>query len=250
MQNYELELSNHFDLLLPNREFKLVIGLESNPGEMVTVYFDTRYSLHQFCILPGMKVNVFNLIRKNECKNEFRSNTNLSVAFEQDLNLFDYDLESNSKALSEMQDSIKLLKKRTIFDNLNELDTIFECFYFRKEFFQANQSSDELRLDASYRQKILFNNEKSTTSGSLVASKDAQCFKILAQIVRVYEFCIRIKCRQCGYLASACHCNGFKIGKQIDVDKCRVEVEFVILIDDHTSLLKCNFTDLDFDLKK
>jgi hypothetical protein len=33
------------------------------------------------------------------------------------------DLEQNSKALSEMQDSFKLLTKRTIFDNLNELDT-------------------------------------------------------------------------------------------------------------------------------
>jgi len=176
------------------------------------------------------------------------------VAFEQDLDLFghdaDDDLEQNTKALSEMQDSVKLLTKRTIFDNLNELDTIFESFYYRKEFFQDNPNNDALTLDASYRQKILFNNEKFTTSGSLGASKDAQSFKILAQIVRVYEFCIRIKCRQCGHLASACHCNGFKVGKQIDADKCRVEVEFVFLIDDHTSLLKCSFTDLDFDLKK
>ena len=137
--NYELELAKHFDLLLPNREFKLMIRLEGDEKvvdnkennelalapKCVTVYFDTRFSLHQFCILPGMRVNVFNLIRKNE--NEYRSNTNMSVAFEQYLDLFNFNEDVyNVKTLDEVKPSqYGGIMKNNIFENLDQVDTIF-----------------------------------------------------------------------------------------------------------------------------
>lgn len=260
--SYELELAKHFDLLLPNREFKLLIRLEGDEEvddnkennqlpltpkpKCVTVYFDTRFSLHQFCILPGMKVNVFNLIRKNE--NEYRSNTNMSVAFEQDLDLFNFNDEVYSvKALDEVKPSqFGGIKKKNIFENLNQIDTIYECFYFKKDIFNSTKTDVRFeQLDANYRRKMLFNNEY--VNGNV--SRDSQCVKILAQIVKIYEFCIRMKCRTCFHLASACNCNGFEIHKQIDISKYRIELEALFLIDDHTSVIKCNFIDLDFDLK-
>jgi hypothetical protein len=260
--NYELELAKHFDLLLPNREFKLLIRLEGDEEiddnkrnnestfepqpKCVTVYFDTRFSLHQFCILPGMRVNVFNLIRKNE--NEYRSNTNMSVEFEQGLDLFNFKEDVyNVKSLDDVKLSqCGVIKKKNIFENLDQVDTIFECFYFKKDVFNSTKTDVRFeQLDANYRRKILFNNEY--VNGNV--SNDSQCVKILAQIVKIYEFCIRIKCRTCFHLANACHCNGFEIHKQIDISKYRIELEALFLIDDHTSVLKCNFADLDFDLK-
>jgi hypothetical protein len=46
-------LINQFDLMLPNRQFRLVVKLKGDSNTFVTVYHDTRYSIHALSILPG-----------------------------------------------------------------------------------------------------------------------------------------------------------------------------------------------------
>ena len=45
-------LTTRFDVMFPNREFKLVLRLKQS-NVIVTVYFETRLSIYSLCILPG-----------------------------------------------------------------------------------------------------------------------------------------------------------------------------------------------------
>jgi hypothetical protein len=46
-------LTSQFDLMVPNRSFKLVIRLNDDSSTFITVYHDTRYSIYPLSILPG-----------------------------------------------------------------------------------------------------------------------------------------------------------------------------------------------------
>jgi hypothetical protein len=45
-------LMNQFDLMIPNREFKLMVKLK-NTSTLITVYYETKFSLYPLSILPG-----------------------------------------------------------------------------------------------------------------------------------------------------------------------------------------------------
>ena len=57
----EHDLLNHFDLLIPSKEFKLLISVDNQAQDIITLYFDTRYALYETNIVPGMQIEVFNL---------------------------------------------------------------------------------------------------------------------------------------------------------------------------------------------
>ena len=110
--------------------------LEDEAQTCVSVYFETRYSLHQLCVLPGLRIRAYNLVKKSSGENEFRSNTNLSVVFEQDLDVLAFEERfafDHGNAQAREAEESRETRKKTIYDNLNELDTIFESFYLQNK---------------------------------------------------------------------------------------------------------------------
>lgn len=233
--NPKSNIMDHFDLLIPNKEFKLIIKLDDQQDDCVTVFYDTRYSLHQLSILPGMRIKISNLIKKSECI--FKSNSSLTSLYDQKLNFF------GNVSIYELDKNQQILKSNAIYDKIANLNTIYESFY-------TNQN--KIDLDDSYsRLNLIF---KTTNEKGL---------KIIGQILKIYELTIRLKCKFCNYLADSCICNSSscsssssslstenKITKTfIDPHKYKVEFNISFLIDDNTSLLRVNYTDFDFDLK-
>ena len=74
-----------------------------------------------------MRVKIFNLVKKGGSEtNEFRSNTDLHVSFEQDIDLLNFDESSivNMERLKLGKNGQE--KTRTIYNNLNNLEDIFD----------------------------------------------------------------------------------------------------------------------------
>ena len=91
-------LLEHFDILISNLEFKLIINLSTD--ETVTVFYDTRFLLYPLCILPGMQITINNLIRRSDTT--FKANSTLTASFCQSFNL-----------LNQMPDMINLTLDNT-----------------------------------------------------------------------------------------------------------------------------------------
>ncbi len=112
-------LLDHFDVVLSNFKFKLVI--KTGPDEVVNVYIHTRFQVYSFCVLPGMRISLQNLIRRND--GAFKANSVPCATFRQDFNLlnelFDTDI-INSTLEQSSQKAIK---------NLSDLDSLYEHFY-------------------------------------------------------------------------------------------------------------------------
>ena len=193
-----LSLTNYYDVLIPNQEFALTLKLDTN--DLITVYFDTKFSLYSFCILPGLTIDCSNLVKKAE--NVFKSNS-INCSFNQEYNLL------NSTPTNEA-----IIKNETIFDSLNNLNFTFNDLYSKL---------DDYKLD---KKKLLF--------------KNTNKLKILGQIVRIYDLTLRIKCSNCNLLANSCCC-AQKMNK--------IELCATFLIDDHSSLIKLNYSNSNFDFK-
>ncbi len=224
-------LMDHYDLLIPNNEFKLILKIDDQIDNLVTIYYDTRYSLHQLSILPGMKIRISNLIKKSDFV--FKSNSFLTSNYFQKINFF------GNEVLNNKPENI-LKQAKLIYDKLDSLDNINESFY-------TNQHKIDFN-DANTRLKFLFENS------------NEKCLKIIGQILKIYELTIRLKCKFCTNLADMCICDsssssfssdhGNKNTKVvIDSYKYKIELNITFLIDDNTSLLKVIYTNLDFDLK-
>lgn len=180
----------HFDVLLSNLEFRLLV--KTGPDEVVTIYYDTRFLLYPFCILPGMRVSLSNLIKRND--SAYKSNTTLSAIFRQDFNLLnelvETDIINSTLELSNQK------AKKTLFENLSELNSIYEHFYLNPI---ASLGANAADLDDSeYQFNLLFKcSDKS----------ESQLVKIMAQIIKISDLELRIKCRICSLLASSCSCS-------------------------------------------
>ena len=163
----------------------------------------------------------------------------MSVRFHQDIDLFASSI-SESEELFRRDENFARQKKLTLHDRLNdELDTIYESFYLRAPCLPTSPHS----LD---RLGLLFR------PSSDEFEDDTQNIKFLAQITRIYEFCVRVRCRTCSHLAQSCLCHGFEImasKKCVDMTRYRVEMNATFQVDDHTSLLKISYAETDFDFK-
>jgi hypothetical protein len=143
-------------------------------------------------------------------------------------------------------------EKKSMLEKLNDLDSIFVNFYLRNNNESAWGEMKEID-DSKFRLGLLF---KGDGSNENMVENDAQNVKLLAQIVRIYEFNLKLKCKLCNNLVSSCKCDDLKSKLNQNrrdvlgnVNKYRIELHVTFLVDDHTSLLKLNYTDIDYDLK-
>jgi len=201
-------ITEYYDALLPNKEFQF--KLQTNQNELITIYFDTKFSMYSFCILPGMSIDIYNLVKKQGGggggggDNTYKANSNVHASIRQE------NLITNKNEL------IKFNR----FECLNELDFIYNNFY------------SDLNLASN---KLLDSNKKTNL---LLQTK----LQVLAQIIRIYDLTLRIKCVTCCKLASLCACTD--VSRQI-----KIELNMTFLIDDHTSLIKLNYSNFNFNFK-
>ena len=237
--NSNLDLMAHFDLLLPNQEFKLVLRLDTGdePNENhVTVYYDTRFSFYSLCILPGMDVTVYDLVKRAD--KVYKSSSVLNFDFIQQIDL----LRPTSAPQANSSQEISTLKKKTLYDNLKSLDFIYtKCYLHLMSTTAENKSSQYYKLNLLFRNK---------------AEEANSCMKVLAQIIKIYDLIVRIKCKQCQLLASSCSCEHNQAiatcghnRKNFDSSLYNIELNISFLIDDHTSIMKLNYSSLSFDLR-
>lgn len=198
LNNQSQSLINYYDILIPFQE--LTLSIQVNESDIVTVYYDTKHSLYPMCILPGMRIDVFNLIKKSS--NIYKSNSFICSSHFQD----DFILSNVAK-----RDSTQ--KEKSIIDRLSEINHAFDVFYFK---------TNESKLD---RRKLLFGSDS---------------LQFIGQVVRIYDLSIKMKCSKCNILHSSCAC----ITKQT-----RIEINFNLLVDDHSSLVKINYSDSNYDFK-
>ncbi len=186
----------HFDILIANIEFKLVIKLDDKAGPVVTVYYDTRFLLYPICILPGMRVTVFNLIKRNS--NIYKSNSMVCPEFFQDFNFLLLENEKDEYSmLTTIQSPYKKQEKKSLLENLKELDTIFGSFYEVGS--GVSMTTDDSReIEAETRLNLLFRNR---------STKEGNTLKIMAQLIKIYDLVLRVKCKICLQLPSSCYCS-------------------------------------------
>jgi hypothetical protein len=239
-------LIQHFDLILPNKDLKLIVRVNDLS---VTVYFDTRTTLYQLSILPGMEINVFNLIKKGDLV--YKANTSMSVSFNQRFDFVSYPIQNE---IGLETDSLKKYEKKSMLDKLNDIDCIFVNFYLKNHHDESVWGKMEDGDDLKFRLSLLFKGDMLNNEDTVL--NDAQNIKVLAQIVRIYEFNLKLFCKYCSNLVSSCKCgdinsklNQNKREVLDNVSKYRIELSTTFLIDDHSSLLKLNYTDVDYDLK-
>ena len=231
--NFSFTLMDHFDLLIPNQQFKLVIKLpKSDNGSnfeesVITVYYDTRFSIFPLCILPGIDINVTNLVKKSE--KVYKSNSNVSPSFYQNFNFLNF---SPNRDKNMVQTSTT--KKKDFFHTIESFDHLYNNVY-----------SSSFKNDASFKIDLLFKNSNiDHICGSSIL--------VLAQIQKIFNLQLRLKCKSCNSLANSCKCehlksNGFK---KFEDTKYKVEFSVIFLIDDHSSTLKITYNHSDYDLKR
>jgi hypothetical protein len=195
-------LLDHFDVVLSNLEFKLVI--KTGPDEVVNVYYDTRFLVYSFCVVPGMRISLSNLIRRND--GAFKANSMLCATFRQDFNLLKELVETD--IINSTLELSSQTAKKTLFENLSDLDSLYEHFY-SNPIRDLKPGAIELN-DSEFRFNLLFKcSEKS----------DGQLLKIMAQITKIYDLELRIKCRVCALLASSCACTKKETLKKLNYNQ-------------------------------
>jgi len=211
----EHDLLNHFDLLIPSKEFKLLISVDNQAQDIITLYFDTRYALYETNIVPGMQIEVFNLTKKAD--KFYKSSSKINASFVQSIKIDDSSIRHQFNVKNEFNLN---KQKLTIFNKLNQLSNIYD------EIYSNEKSSSSIQNEEIDRVSLLF-------------KTNIQCFKVMGYISKVYELTLRLKCKLCNL--SSCYCS--------NSIKDRVELNMSILIDDHTSLLKLTYTSNDYQLK-
>ena len=212
-------LSSYFDLILPNQEFLLSVNKvdQKDNCDLISVYFDTKLFLFPLCVLPGFKIDLFNLIKKGE--KTYKATSILRATSDQDAYLLGQSTDLTN--ISNVQTNCS--NKTDLFNILNtKIDFLFSNFY--SKFVHTTN----LKLD---NRTLLFKN-----------SGKNEKLKIYAQVVRIYDLSIRVMCTECDYLANSCSCKSANKSH-------RIEFSMSFLIDDHTSLIKLNYSSYNFDFK-
>lgn len=135
------QLVEQFDLMLPNRDLHLVVR-PLGRRETISVYFDTRLSLYEFGILPGMIVTLVNLNRKQTERSIcYKTSNHLKAVFNQRFGGLFFDLPSSlfSSSTTNEQQQIATTdantntnltrKKISLHERLVQMDNIYDCFY-------------------------------------------------------------------------------------------------------------------------
>ena len=255
------QLMNHFDVLFANREFRLQIELEESvldnidkffdslcgqdkmddsvcldrDDSIITVYFDHMFSLFELSVLPGMQIQLSNLIKRSN--RVFRSNSTLKSIYSQP---FDFLQVPADLSLGKSPDtsisysplsSPKPSKLPHPLEFLYTTSKIFSVFYTNDEQRsnrpKPRQSFDAVRLQSLFK----------LTDGP---SSHASSLTVLGQITKFYHLNLRLCCSECARFASSCTC-----GKR----NFRVELDTSFQIDDHTSWLRVNYTSANYDLE-
>lgn len=204
-------ITEYYDALLPNKEFQF--KLQTDQNELITIYFDTKFSMYSFCVLPGMSIDIYNLVKKGGGDNNtYKATSNVHASIRQE-NLIKSSLTYKSELI-----------KFNRFECLNNLDFIYNNFY------------SDLNLNKASSKLVLLDSDKKTNL--LLQTK----LQVLAQIIRIYDLTLRIKCVTCCKLASLCACTD--VSKQF-----KIELNMTFLIDDHTSLIKLNYSNFNFNFK-
>lgn len=218
-------LIKHYDLILPNKQLKLVVTtLDTN--ETVTIFFDTRYSIYPICVLPGMEIQISDLVKKGD--RVYKSNSALKPLPFQRFSLLSF---KNELIPSNKEKSI--VKKKLPNNYLFDLDFSFCSLY---QF--NNKLEDLIKKQHLFNIKLLFKNSK------VCQEQNDSLIKIYGQIVKIYELNLRLKCKICSSLISSCNC-------ETKNEKKNYSFEFStsLLVDDHSSTIKLNYKNLNIDLK-
>lgn len=121
-----------------------------------------------------------------------------------------------------------------LYDSLNGLNRIFNTFY---NYHDGSISSTTGSFNVN-QLSLLFNTNDSDKMSSSGANRQSE-YRFLAQLVRIYDFELRVKCARCDRLYNSCSCS-----QSQEV----YELKASFMIDDHTSQLKINYTNSNFDL--
>jgi hypothetical protein len=267
-----ISLMNHFEIIFPNREFKMIVKRTDDRHESassqhpnIIVYFNSKFSLHELCVLPGMHVCFHNLVKKSD--SVYKSLGTVSVLFEQNFNLLrlpmairehEGDTTCNNEKQAEL--ATTLSKRKTIFETLNQLDLIYNDIYLKnqhcweKKTRQGLSSNKIDELDekseastAAYKLKLLFKNSLFGIDNKLFGDNSSK-LTILAQIVKIYDLKLCLKCRHCNLVKSLCKCELQAATATLTTNSYRIEIYMTFLIDDHTSLLRLSYFNADYDL--
>jgi hypothetical protein len=171
----------------------------------------------------------------------YKTNSMISVAPEQNFNLYRIkDLFSQNSKSSQTQTQLKkqtTTTKFTLDEKLLAMNQIFNLFYDSN----SNLLKMASKLDREINQSMLLFGHTYTRS-SLSGGNDLE-YKFMAQVIKIYELNLRIKCATCNFLHNSCSCKD-KTGK------IRYEIEMSLLVDDHTSILRLNYSNLNYNFQQ
>ncbi|CAF0849166.1 unnamed protein product [Brachionus calyciflorus] len=221
-------LINHYDLILPNKQFKLVI--RTHKAENVTIFYDTRFSTFSLNILPGMNIEIYNLIKKSD--RIFKASSCLKASYFQGFNFLDFDRKIDSNSSDN-----KTTKKRNLDENLLEMKNSFTSFYTSES---SKIHSDDKNNENFFNLKLLFKDS------DYYQDQCRDLVKIYGQIVKIYDLNLKLKCRFCSNLANSCTCIEDKENK---FKNLIIDFSTTLLVDDHTSLIKLSYQNSNLDLR-
>lgn len=130
--NQSQQLIDNFDLILPNRELKLVVR-PLGSRENIVVYFETRLSLYELGCVPGMLVSLVNLNKRLSEKSFYKASNHLKPLFDQRMNFSSSESIENAELVEQPAEekTTPAVKKKqlSLYETLTQMDTIYDCFY-------------------------------------------------------------------------------------------------------------------------
>ena len=274
------QLAAHYDLIIPNLEFKLLIripslskggcasndcnndGNSSSGTQLITVYLDMRSAIFPLSVLPGMQISLFNLVRKKPLVYKCNQAAVSVLDCVQTFDMLQFKRRPPPPPSSTDKPRQQVATDRhSVHALLADASYIFDCFYSTdslpptKADLRETQI-DQASFDRAYRLHLLFKHSGHTDNGVEHTNRPmaATIMRLVAQLIKIYELSVRVTCKRCERLASSCNCsprcaNVNKADKSALLEMShlfRVQVRMKCLVDDHTSMLKISHVDADY----
>ncbi len=192
-----------------------------------------RIEVKTYFLFKGMEITVHNLIKKSA--RVYKSNSAINFTSLQTFDLYNQKPEADALTTTESKTLKNPNSPSYLYECLLETTSqIFNILYAKNS--NLTKVSDSTQSSDTNRSSLLFSDENSSITGLANGSEH----KFLAQIIKVYDLNLKLKCTVCANLLNSCAC------RPRNETLFRVEINISFLIDDHTSILKLNYSSANY----
>jgi hypothetical protein len=189
----------------------------------------------------GMEITIFNLVKKSP--RVYKASSGIAVAARQHFDLYQ---SANTPTIKPLTAAAALRNHPNAANYLHQslihnTSQIFNVLYTQHHQNQAESTKNQPSVtDTTDRVNLLLGD---TAAGAATGVEH----KFLAQIVKIYDLNLKIKCPSCTNLLNSCSCINSTKTANCESDY-RIEFTFNFLIDDHTSILRLNYANQNYNL--